>query len=179
MTPQPLMAPSTELSKWGPQEKEPGEGEQRNLLRLYCVLLLINFLLEIIAGVLAYVYYQQLNAELMDNLRDTMKKGCPQPGHKGVTSAVDRLQQEFYCCGSNNLQDWQDSEWIRLGQLETLIQEHLRISGAVGLGITCVQVFSVPFTSCRYRSLKLERCCPCPREPALCVRRSSSRCGDY
>lgn len=91
--------------------------EQRNLLRLYCVLLLINFLLEIIAGVLAYVYYQQLNAELTDNLRDTMKKGCPQPGHKGVTSAVDRLQQEFYCCGSNNLQDWQDSEWIRLGQV--------------------------------------------------------------
>ncbi|KAF4024260.1 hypothetical protein G4228_016455 [Cervus hanglu yarkandensis] len=90
--------------------------EQRNLLRLYCVLLLINFLLEIIAGVLAYVYYQQLNAGLKENLKDTMEKGYPQPGHRGVSSAVDGLQQEFYCCGSNSLQDWQDREWIRLGQ---------------------------------------------------------------
>lgn len=64
-------------------------------------------------------------------------------------------------------------------KLETLLQEHLRISGAVGLGIASVWVFSVPFTSCWYRSLKLEPCCPCPREPALCVRRSPSRCGDY
>lgn len=36
--------------------------ERRNLLRLYFGLLLIIFLLEIIAGVLAYVYYQQVRA---------------------------------------------------------------------------------------------------------------------
>lgn len=40
-------------------------------------------------------------------------------------------------------------------KLETLLQEHLRVSGAVGLGTACVWVFSVPFTSCWYRSLKL------------------------
>ncbi|EDM12078.1 CD151 antigen, isoform CRA_d [Rattus norvegicus] len=36
--------------------------ERRNLLRLYFILLLIIFLLEIIAGILAYVYYQQVRA---------------------------------------------------------------------------------------------------------------------
>ena len=157
-------------------------------------------LLEIIAGV--YVYSQRLNAELKENLKDTMTKAYHQLGHEGVSSAVGKLQQEFLCCGSNNSQawqdserDWQDSECIRSGQagghvvpesccrtmvaghgwwdhafniyrvegscitkLETLIQKNLRISGAMGLGIACVQVFGVLFTSCLYKSLKLEHC---------------------
>ncbi|XP_033258504.1 CD151 antigen isoform X2 [Orcinus orca] len=90
--------------------------ERRDLLRLYFTLLLVIFLLEIIAGALAYVYYQQLNAELKENLKDTMTKRYHQLGHEGVTSAVDKLQQEFHCCGSNNSQDWRDSEWIRSGE---------------------------------------------------------------
>uniref|UniRef100_A0A2K6U599 Tetraspanin n=1 Tax=Saimiri boliviensis boliviensis TaxID=39432 RepID=A0A2K6U599_SAIBB len=172
--------------------------ERRNLLRLYFILLLLIFLLEIIAGVLAYAYYQQLNTELKENLKDTMTKRYHQPGHEGVTNAVDQLQQEFHCCGSNNSQDWRDSEWIRSGEaggrtvvpgcgqrdhvgghpatrvglehpesregppggcitkLETFIQEHLRVIGAVGVGIACVQVFGMIFTCCLYRSLKLE-----------------------
>ncbi|XP_030657833.1 CD151 antigen isoform X1 [Nomascus leucogenys] len=167
--------------------------ERRNLLRLYFILLLIIFLLEIIAGILAYAYYQQLNTELKENLKDTMTKRYHQPGHEAVTSAVDQLQQEFHCCGSNNSQDWRDSEWIHSGEaggrvvpdsccktvvagcgqrdhasniykveggcitkLETFIQEHLRVIGAVGIGIACVQVFGMVFTCCLYRSLKLE-----------------------
>ncbi|XP_028726172.1 CD151 antigen [Peromyscus leucopus] len=167
--------------------------ERRNLLRLYFILLLLIFLLEIIAGILAYVYYQQLNTELKENLKDTMIKRYQQSGQEGVTNAVDKLQQEFHCCGSNNSQDWRDSEWIRSGEasnrvvpdsccktvvpgcgrrdhasniykveggciskLETFIQEHLRVIGAVGLGIACVQVFGMIFTCCLYRSLKLE-----------------------
>lgn len=73
-----------------------------------------------------------------------MIKKYQQPGHEGVTNAVDKLQQEvglpvtlqfpstvpcagrlqgsaicplqFHCCGSNNSQDWRDSEWIRSGK---------------------------------------------------------------
>uniref|UniRef100_A0A8C8Z843 Tetraspanin n=1 Tax=Prolemur simus TaxID=1328070 RepID=A0A8C8Z843_PROSS len=167
--------------------------ERRNLLRLYFMLLLLIFLLEVIAGVLAYVYYQQLNTELKESLKDIMTKRYHQPGHGGVTSAVDKLQQEFHCCGSNNSQDWRDSEWIRSGEaggrvvpdsccktvvagcgqrdhasniykveggcitkLETFVQEHLRVIGAVGIGVACVQVFGMIFTCCLYRSLKLE-----------------------
>ena len=39
-------------------------------------------LLEIIARV--YVYSQWLNAELKENLKDTMTKGYHQPGHEGT-----------------------------------------------------------------------------------------------
>lgn len=38
--------------------------------------------------------HPQLNTELKENLKDTMTKQYHQPGHEGVTSAVDKLQQE-------------------------------------------------------------------------------------
>ncbi|KAM6158918.1 CD151 antigen [Rhynchocyon petersi] len=166
--------------------------ERRNLLRLYFILLLIIFLLEVIAGVLAYVYYQQLSTELKENLKSTMTEKY-QKDPNGVTAAVDMLQQEFHCCGSNSSKDWQDSKWIQspaaegrlvpdsccktvvkwcgrrdhasniykveggcITKLETFIQDHLRIIGAVGIGIACVQVFGMIFTCCLYKSLKLE-----------------------
>ncbi|XP_060031843.1 CD151 antigen isoform X2 [Erinaceus europaeus] len=165
--------------------------ERRNLLRLYFILLLLIFLLELVAGVLAYVYYQQLSSELKENLRDTLTKRYQQQGHEAVTSAVDKLQQEFRCCGSNNSEDWRESAWVHspeaqgrvvpdsccktltpgcgtrdhasniykggcISKLETFIQEHLQVIGAVGLGVACVQVFGMIFTCCLYKNLKLE-----------------------
>ncbi|XP_056657078.1 CD151 antigen isoform X1 [Monodelphis domestica] len=167
--------------------------ERRNLLRLYFLLLFVIFVLEVIAGILAYIYYQQLSFELKDNLKNTMVQKYQQPGHEGVTGAVDSLQQKFKCCGSNNSQDWQESTWIQSGEaegrkfpdsccktvvrgcgqrdhasniykveggcitkLERFIQEHLRIIGAVGLGIACVQV----------RGSWLDRVGRCPAAPA-------------
>lgn len=167
--------------------------ERKNLLRAYFILLLCIFLLEVLAGILAYIYYQQLSGELKQNLKDTMTLKYKQPGEEKVTNAVDKLQQEFKCCGSNNSEDWSDSIWIKSPQangrkvpdsccktiteecgrrvhpsniykveggcitkLENFIQEHLRIIGAVGLGIACVQIFGMIFTCCLYRSLKAE-----------------------
>ncbi|XP_043938817.1 CD151 antigen [Protopterus annectens] len=92
--------------------------ERRNLLRIYFVLLLCIFLLEILAGVLAYIYYQQLNDELKQSLKITMTQKYMTPGNDGITNAVDKLQQEFKCCGSNNSQDWSDSAWIKSSNSE-------------------------------------------------------------
>lgn len=167
--------------------------EQKGLLRMYFVLLLFIFLLEVLAGVLAYVYYQQLNAELKENLRETMVQKYKQKDQNHITKAVDKLQQEFKCCGSNSSSDWSDSEWIRFGEanmrrvpdsccktptdncgkrdhpsniykveggcitkLENFILDHLKIIGAVGIGIACVQIIGMIFTCCLYRSLKAE-----------------------
>ncbi|KAI4829912.1 CD151 antigen-like isoform X1 [Pseudochaenichthys georgianus] len=167
--------------------------EQRRLLRVYFVLLLCIFLLEILAGVLAYIYYQQLNQELKQNLRETMTQKYQQSTHEHITSAVDKLQEEFKCCGSNSSSDWAESVWIRsreaegrvvpdscckslttfcgrrdhpsniykveggcISKLEKFILDHLKIIGAVGVGIACVQVIGMVFTCCLYRSLKAE-----------------------
>ncbi|XP_005996124.1 CD151 antigen isoform X1 [Latimeria chalumnae] len=167
--------------------------EQKNLLRVYFVLLLCIFLLEILAGILAYIYYQQLNEELKKNLKETITRKYKQPNEEGVTRAVDKLQQEFKCCGSNDFEDWSESTWIKgnntagrkvpdsccktetpycgkrnhpsniyrveggcITKLGKFIQEHLRVIGAVGIGIACVQIFGMIFTCCLYRSLKAE-----------------------
>ncbi|XP_034733457.1 CD151 antigen-like [Etheostoma cragini] len=159
----------------------------------YFVLLLCIFLLEILAGVLAYIYYQQLNEELKQNLRETMTQKYQQSSHEHITRAVDKLQEEFKCCGSNSSSDWEASVWIRsiyakgrkvpdsccksptelcglrdhpsniykveggcITKLEKFIQDHLKIIGAVGVGIACVQVIGMVFTCCLYRSLKAE-----------------------
>uniref|UniRef100_A0A3Q1GMK1 Tetraspanin n=1 Tax=Acanthochromis polyacanthus TaxID=80966 RepID=A0A3Q1GMK1_9TELE len=166
--------------------------EQRRLLRVYFVLLLCIFLLEILAGVLAYIYYQQLNEELKQNLRETMIEKYQQKDQDHVTRAVDKLQQEFKCCGSNSSSDWAESVWIRsrdaqsrkvpdsccktqtelcgardhpsniykveggcITKLEKFILDHLKIIGAVGVGIACVQVS-------RERSVRL------PKETRRC-----------
>lgn len=94
--------------------------EQRALLLVFCVLLLIIFLLEITAGILAYVYYQecfplcyQLNAELRADLKERMVENYQQPGQEHITRAIDRLQQDLKCCGSNSSADWRDGAWIQ------------------------------------------------------------------
>ncbi|XP_041741083.1 CD151 antigen-like [Coregonus clupeaformis] len=167
--------------------------EQRRLLRVYFVLLLCIFLLEILAGVLAYIYYQQLNEELKQNLRETMVQKYRQSEQEHITKAVDKLQQEFKCCGSNSSSDWGESVWIHTSEadgrlvpdsccktqtlgcgrrdhpsniykveggcitkLENFILDHLKIIGAVGVGIACVQIVGMVFTCCLYRSLKAE-----------------------
>ncbi|KAJ8385744.1 hypothetical protein AAFF_G00182620 [Aldrovandia affinis] len=86
--------------------------EQRSCLSMYFSCLLLIFLIELVAGVLAYVYYQRLSEELKQHLNQTMTGNYAQPGRDSITQAVDRLQQDFLCCGSNNSSDWLHSVYV-------------------------------------------------------------------
>ncbi|CAL8386031.1 tetraspanin-11 [Gadus morhua] len=86
--------------------------EQKSCLSTYFSCLLVIFLIELVAGVLAYVYYQRLSDELKQHLNQTMSENYAQPGAEAITLAVDRLQQDFKCCGSNNSGDWLQSVYI-------------------------------------------------------------------
>ncbi|XP_076861232.1 tetraspanin-11 isoform X2 [Brachyhypopomus gauderio] len=92
--------------------------EQRVLLSAYFSCLLVIFLIELVAGVLAYVYYQKLSEELKQHLMKTMTENYAQPGKKAITQAVDRLQQDFKCCGSNNSFDWLRSAYVMSPEAE-------------------------------------------------------------
>uniref|UniRef100_A0A3B3TQB9 Tetraspanin n=1 Tax=Poecilia latipinna TaxID=48699 RepID=A0A3B3TQB9_9TELE len=143
--------------------------EKRSLLIVYLVLLLCVFLLEITAGVLAYVYQQQVNLAL---------------------HTVTEVRTFFKCCGSHNFSDWRDSEWIRgegtqqlvpdsccktlsslcgrrdhpsniyrveggcVEKLEDYIRSQLYILGGVGVGIAFLQLVGMMFTCCLCRNLK-------------------------
>ncbi|XP_072407872.1 tetraspanin-11 isoform X2 [Chiloscyllium punctatum] len=86
--------------------------EQQAGLAAYFSLLLLIFLTELVAGILACVYYQRLNEELMQNLNKTMMENYARPGEEVVTYSIDQLQQDFKCCGSNSSADWQHSVYI-------------------------------------------------------------------
>ncbi|XP_071057801.1 tetraspanin-11 isoform X2 [Pseudochaenichthys georgianus] len=92
--------------------------EQKSCLSMYFFCLLVIFLIELVAGVLAYVYYQRLSEELNQHLNQTMTDNYAQPGREAITLAVDRLQQDFKCCGSNNSRDWMVSVYVSSKQAE-------------------------------------------------------------
>ncbi|XP_057692921.1 CD151 antigen isoform X2 [Corythoichthys intestinalis] len=97
--------------------------EIKSLLIVYLVLLLAVFLLEIVTGVLAFITYQELDEELRENLKVTMQQKYQQDGEETITNAVDKLHQEFQCCGSNSSLDWKDSIWIRVAQDSRLVPD--------------------------------------------------------
>ncbi|KAI7791905.1 tetraspanin-11 [Triplophysa rosa] len=93
--------------------------EQRSCLSTYFSCLLLIFLIELVAGVLAYVYYQKLSEELKQHLSKTMTQNYAQPWKESITQSVDRLQQDFKCCGSNNSSDWTHSVYIKSQEAES------------------------------------------------------------
>ncbi|XP_072510106.1 tetraspanin-11 isoform X2 [Notamacropus eugenii] len=80
---------------------------------LYFCLLLVIFLIELVAGVLAHLYYQKLSDELKQHLNQTLTENYGQPKAKEITYSVDQLQQDFRCCGSNSSADWEYSTYIQ------------------------------------------------------------------
>ncbi|XP_071353898.1 CD151 antigen isoform X3 [Trachinotus anak] len=64
-----------------------------------------------------------LDEELRQNLKVTMQQKYQQPGEESITQAVDKLQQEFKCCGSNSSSDWRDSTWIHAADTEQLVPD--------------------------------------------------------
>lgn len=83
--------------------------ENRCLLLVYTFLLLLIFLLEVMAGLLAYIYQGQVDTELKLNLNTTFIETYRIKDAE--TMAIDRMQQELKCCGAKNFEDWKYSVW--------------------------------------------------------------------
>ncbi|XP_062318423.1 CD151 antigen isoform X3 [Osmerus eperlanus] len=64
-----------------------------------------------------------LDEELKQNLKETMVMKYQQPGEESITQAVDKLHQEFKCCGSNNSSDWSASVWIQAAPNDRLVPD--------------------------------------------------------
>ncbi|XP_044534074.1 tetraspanin-11 [Gracilinanus agilis] len=92
--------------------------EQKSCLSTYFCLLLVIFLIELVAGVLAHLYYQKLSDELKQHLNQTLTENYGQPRAKEITYSVDQLQQDFRCCGSNSSADWEYSTYIQSPEAE-------------------------------------------------------------
>lgn len=74
------------------------------LLLFFCFLLLI-FLLEIVAGIVGFIYRDQVQDSVTKDLTAGLEN-YGMDGEGGLTSGWDRLQQEVMCCGVNGPADW-------------------------------------------------------------------------
>merc|ERR1712002_1024597 len=95
---------------------------QRNpkLLTAYFVLLLVIFLAEFVAGILAFVYRDSIESKLRDDLKATLNRNYNKTGYESLTTAVDKMQQEFQCCGVDDYSDWSGSAFIKLNNPDGL-----------------------------------------------------------
>ncbi|XP_065606189.1 CD63 antigen [Cyrtonyx montezumae] len=80
------------------------------MVTTFAVLLSIIFLVEIAAAIAGYVFKDKVRSMLEEGLWDTMRKyGEDAP----LTEAVDKLQEDFRCCGATNYTDWATIERFR------------------------------------------------------------------
>lgn len=91
----------------------------------YIILLILVFLLELSAGILAYIYEQNVDEELNMTLSDTFTKNYAVS--ERVTKAVDLMQQNFRCCGAIKYEEYQDSVWLRSKRSDLIVEREGRV----------------------------------------------------
>ncbi|XP_076310725.1 CD151 antigen-like isoform X1 [Tachypleus tridentatus] len=85
--------------------------EDRCLLLIYTFMLLLIFLLEAVAGIIAYVYQEQVRSELAVYMNGTFNSYYY--FDQGRTDAIDSLQRKYKCCGALDFEDWHYSRWLK------------------------------------------------------------------
>ncbi|KAM7430309.1 hypothetical protein ABFA07_018959 [Porites harrisoni] len=148
--------------------------ENRCMLVIFFICLLVILALEIAGAALAYKYRADFDEELDKGVVKEMQAHYGEDGSEGTTKAWDTLQREEKCCGWNNYTDWYGAK--NLGQknhfpdscckeektgcgqeianiykapckdkLEKLIKDKLYYVGAVGITIVIIQVLGMIF----------------------------------
>jgi hypothetical protein len=77
----------------------------RILIGLYAVIIVIFIVLELVSGILGFVFRDNLESTVTDNAEEAIR------GYQNSTTdrrIIDRIQDEFECCGWNNYTDWEE-----------------------------------------------------------------------
>ena len=85
--------------------------ESKCMLGWFFAFLLLIFGAEIAAGLLAFIYKDEVKTEMKKEMENLMTK------HYGfdheVTFDVDHLQSQLKCCGVRSYEDWVNSTWYK------------------------------------------------------------------
>ncbi|ELU01470.1 hypothetical protein CAPTEDRAFT_222851 [Capitella teleta] len=85
------------------------------MLTMYACVLSVLLILEIIAGILAIVFRNDIQRNLEKSMNDTVNSYYGDPDHAGDTEAWDFTQKSLKCCGSKGgPADWENSAWKAL-----------------------------------------------------------------
>jgi len=158
--------------------------ENHCMIVTFAVLLGIIFILELAAGIAAYVLRKDLEETITKAMEDGIKN-YDNPDAIDVKRTWDAIQHDLHCCGTNSSDSWlakypngtvpdsccKESDHPGCGRTprteaineEGCLKKFFNMSnktayivGGVGVGIAFVQVIGVLFACCLARAIKRE-----------------------
>lgn len=83
------------------------------MLILYAVVVILIFILEIAAGIYAYVKRDSIEKSLTNKLTSgiNVNYGKTDTASVGLTKAIDYFQETVKCCGTTGPESWKTSHW--------------------------------------------------------------------
>lgn len=85
--------------------------ENRCMLVIFFILLLVILSLEIAAGVLGYKNRDKVENSLDEDFLEELRQHYNEGGSEGATKGIDTLQEKEKCCGWYNYTDWYQSKF--------------------------------------------------------------------
>ncbi|XP_076374234.1 CD63 antigen-like isoform X1 [Tachypleus tridentatus] len=152
------------------------------MVMTFGVLLFIIFVLELAAGIAAYVYKSEVEAVIREKMEHTMEN-YNEKGYEIVKKTWDDVQSNLKCCAANNATEWSyylgsdnlpysccqekdpskecklTDDYYKKGCIEALakfLEAKIVIVGGVGIGIAFVQIIGIIFSCCLARAIKKE-----------------------
>ncbi|XP_014241297.1 CD151 antigen-like [Cimex lectularius] len=122
--------------------------ENRCFIILYTFLLLLIFLIEVMVGMLSYVYRDQVEVELKHNLNATFVENYGVS--LKITLAIDKMQQEYKCCGATSFENWQYSRWKLEGNVTNDVPDSCCKSMSFGCGASS-HPSNIPYSGCIHK----------------------------
>ncbi|AWO98101.1 Tetraspanin [Scophthalmus maximus] len=132
--------------------------EQRSCLSTYFFCLLFIFLIELVAGVLAYVYYQRFKCCGSNNSHDWRVSVYISSKHADARIVPDSCCKSItpLCGQRDHPSNIYKVEGGCITKLEQFLADHLLVIGAVGIGVACLQICGMVFTCCLHRRIKMD-----------------------
>jgi len=146
------------------------------MVMTFAFLLGIIFVLEIAAGIGAYVARDQVEDVITDEMEDSMSKYGTDDA---ITQAWDIAQHDLKCCGTNGTASWGGSTpssccdgaydensgscttgiYYQDGCIDKLVKwvvDNILIIGGAGIGLAFIQIVGIFLSCCLARSIKKE-----------------------
>jgi len=136
--------------------------ENHCMTMTFAVLLAIILILELSAGIAAYVLRGDLNTYVNNGMKTQLDDYNETNTQLAVTHNWDQIQQELSCCGVNSPSDWINATtWVATNHTnkdvpDSCCRNHTAAVARQGCGIGNLGVTNVTFTQGCYPLLKNE-----------------------
>lgn len=123
--------------------------ENTGCLICYAVIVFCLVILQIIAFIMAVVFYSKVNSGLHDTLTNTLTYNYSIYHDTPATQSWDYIQSNLQCCGVNSPIDWKSSDWKKNVSKVTNVPTSCCIANSTGVPLdeTLCQQFAYSNTT--------------------------------